>query len=52
VHVFDWEGKLVKVYQLDRDVSAIAVSPDDATMYAFDHNEASIVRYGLKTDDR
>lgn len=48
IHVFDWDGKLVKVYQLDRPVSSIAVSPDDATMYAFDHNEASVVWYGLK----
>jgi len=47
VHVFDWDGRLVKVFHLDRGVANIGISEDGKTLYAVRIGEASIVRYEL-----
>ena len=34
IHVYDWEGKLVKKLQLDIDIQQMAVSKDNRKIYA------------------
>ena len=34
IHVYDWEGKLVKKLQLDIDIKQMAVSKDNRKIYA------------------
>ena len=34
IHVYDWEGKLVKKLQLDIDVKQMAVTKDNRKIYA------------------
>ena len=44
--VFDYKGKLVKNYVLDRQVFGITISPDSKTVYASVNSpEAGIVRF-------
>jgi hypothetical protein len=47
VHVFDWEGGLRAVFQLDRDIGVIAVNSSGDTLFASSYSDASIYRYEL-----
>lgn len=48
VHVFDWEGRLVQVVELDEPALSLAVEEDGRTLYAVRHDpEPAIVRYRL-----
>lgn len=48
VHVYDWTGQLVAVFELDSDALAIAVDPSDGTLYALRHDpRPAVVRYTL-----
>jgi hypothetical protein len=49
IHVFDWHGKLLHVIKLDQLVGGIAVSPDDATLFASVPDSATLYRYALPT---
>ena len=49
VHVYDWQGELKRVYRLDSDVIAIAVSPDGKRLYGARHEpEPGIVVFVLE----
>jgi hypothetical protein len=37
LHVFSWSGRLLRSFELDRDVISIAVAPDGRTLYAIAH---------------
>ena len=47
VHVFDWEGELVSVLHLDRDVAEIAVDPGGEFLFAGSPDDASVYRFVL-----
>lgn len=47
VHVFDWEGRLQRIYRLDQVVTSIAVSADDRELYAVSFENAAVLRYRL-----
>lgn len=48
VHVFDWDGQLVKVLKLDRDLISVALSADRRRLYGASHNpEPAIMSFDL-----
>ena len=48
VHVYDWQGELKRVYELDSDVVAIALSPDGKRLYGIgEEPEPAIVVFSL-----
>ncbi|MCB9518450.1 MAG: hypothetical protein H6691_05965 [Gemmatimonadales bacterium] len=47
VHVFTWDGRLVRVLHLDQQVAQIGVSADGRTLYAVPMGEAAIIRYAV-----
>lgn len=48
IHVFDWEGRLLRVWRLDTDAVAIAVSADEDVLYAARHEPTpAVLRYEL-----
>ena len=47
VHVFDWEGNLRAVFQLDRDIGVITVDSSGTTLYASSYSDAHIYRFDL-----
>jgi len=48
VVVFDWDGRLQRMLQLEQDASAIAISPDGAWLFAIRvRPTASLVRYPI-----
>jgi hypothetical protein len=48
LHVFDWNGNLVRVVPLGRDLSIIAVAPDEKTLYGITVGETeALVAYDL-----
>jgi hypothetical protein len=48
VYVFDWEGRVTRVLKLDALAIAMAVDPDDSTLYAIRlEPQPTIVRYSL-----
>jgi hypothetical protein len=49
VHVLDWEGRLDRVYRLDREVYAIALGPTGTALYAVTHSpEPAVLRFPLE----
>jgi hypothetical protein len=48
IHVFDWSGKLVKVYKLDRPVFSISVDQNEQFMYTSSMLDASVYKYALR----
>lgn len=53
VHVFDWDGHLQRVYELDKPALSIAIAEDGVTMYTLGGGEPqSLFRYTLAGDDR
>ncbi len=44
VHVFDWQGRLVRVLGLDREVSAITVAAD-SLLYAVGQQTAGVYAF-------
>jgi len=51
VHVFDWNGRLLRILPLDQPVLGIAVDADARTLYAVCHDpEPAIVRYPLPAE--
>lgn len=49
VLVYDWEGKPVKVLELDQDLELISVSQDDKTLIGYvDDGQANLYKYNLK----
>lgn len=48
VHVYDWDGKLKRVLELDEAVLSIAISPDRKSLYAIRHDpEPAILVFPL-----
>lgn len=48
VHVFDWDGNLHRILPLDRRALAIAVTPDERTLYTVVHApEPAVLQYQL-----
>lgn len=48
IHVFDWNGDLIKVFQLDAEVLALAMAPDQRTFYAIRHDpEPAILTFQI-----
>jgi hypothetical protein len=48
VHVFDWEGRLVQVMELDEPVLSLAVEEEERTLYTVRHDpQPAIVRYRI-----
>lgn len=48
VHVFDWNGRLVEILRLDRDVAAIEVDAGRAQLFAIQHDPMpAILRFSL-----
>lgn len=43
VHVFDWSGGLLRILPLDHLALALAVSPDERTLYSVRHNPTPAV---------
>lgn len=43
VHVYDWDGKLVDVLELDSDLLAISVDPHDQVLYGVRHDPTPAV---------
>lgn len=53
VHVFDWDGKLLRVLPLDQPVLGIAVSEDGQNIYAVRHDpEPAVLRYTVPAADQ
>lgn len=49
--VFDWEGNPVKRYQLDYDIKAIEVTPNNSVLYAFsDLEQPTFLKYVLSSN--
>lgn len=49
VHVFDWEGRLRDVWQLEERLIALAVSPDGGRLYGVRHAPLpAVVEYALE----
>lgn len=48
LHVFDWEGNLVRTVRLGQDISNITVAPDERTLYGIAIGESeALVAYDL-----
>lgn len=48
LHVFDWDGNLVRIITLDRALSHIAISPDEHALYGIAYEpEEALVAYDL-----
>ena len=48
VHVYDWEGNLERVIELDTAVLSVAISPDRRTLYGIRHDpEPAIMAFRL-----
>ena len=47
LHVFDWEGNLRALFQLDRDVGEITVDPSGTTLFAASLFDSHIYKYAL-----
>lgn len=49
VHVFDWSGRLLRILPLDHLALALAVSPDERTLYSLRHNPApAVLQHALR----
>lgn len=44
IHVFDWDGRLLDVWELDTRLIALAVTPDDGHLYGVSHHPVPAVR--------
>ncbi|HST59003.1 MAG TPA: BF3164 family lipoprotein [Longimicrobium sp.] len=50
VHVYDWDGELKRVLELDEAVVAVSISPDRKSLYAVRHDpEPAILAFPLPT---
>ena len=48
LHVYDWNGQLIRVFELDADLIALTVTPDGSRVFALRHEPlASVVRYEI-----
>jgi hypothetical protein len=48
IHVFDWEGRLVDIWELDARLIALAVTPDGHRLYGIRHHPIpAVVTYAL-----
>lgn len=48
VHVFDWDGRLVDIWELDARLIALAVTPDGRRLYGIRHHPApAVLSYAL-----
>lgn len=47
VHVFDWMGNLLNVFELDRDIGAISVDPAGAILFGASVLDSGIYRFQL-----
>ena len=48
LHVFDWDGNLVRMVKLDRDIANIAVAPDERRLYGIAVGESeALVAYDI-----
>lgn len=48
VHVFDWDGKIIRAYNLDSDVLSIAVDGDGRYLYGIQHEpRIAVIRFEL-----
>ncbi len=48
IHVFDWNGRLVDVWQLDARLISVAVTPDGSQLYGVRHDPLpAVVHYTL-----
>jgi hypothetical protein len=48
VHVFDWNGNLLRILPLDQRALALAVSPDERTLYTIRHDPVpAVLKYDL-----
>lgn len=48
VHVFDWDGRFIEVFRLDRDAFAIEIDPEHGHLLTIGHNPSpAIWRYAL-----
>jgi hypothetical protein len=49
IHVYDWEGTLQRVIELDTAILSLAISPDHKTLYGIRHDpEPAIVAFDLE----
>jgi hypothetical protein len=47
VHVFDWAGALIAVFELDKSVAGIGVDPSGRVLYAGSAIDSRVYRYSL-----
>jgi hypothetical protein len=47
VHQFNWEGKLLGVFELEAPARVIAVTVDDQSIYAVGYGASEVIRYQL-----
>lgn len=47
VHLFDWEGQLLRQIELDRPVSLLSLDPVSGKLYGMCHDEEVIYRYSI-----
>lgn len=47
VFVFDWNGKPVKLFNLDVDVNCIAINESDDNMYAYSNDTEQLLKFDL-----
>ena len=47
VHVFDWDGTLQRVYEVDRDIRPLAVAASGDVLYAASLVDSAVYRYEL-----
>lgn len=50
INVLDWGGKLIKVFEVDRDLAGIAVGADGRTIFGISPKRPHLVRYTLPMD--
>ncbi|WP_298512202.1 BF3164 family lipoprotein [uncultured Kordia sp.] len=47
IHVFDWEGNLVNVLEIEKKSTAIEVDTNDKNLFVIEYGNANIVQYKL-----
>lgn len=47
IHVFDWEGTLLNVLELEEESIAIEIDTDDKNLFVIEYGNANVVQYKL-----
>lgn len=48
IHIYDWNGKLLRKYQLEHGINEVAIDERDGTLYGWNIDQQMIHKYDLK----